>query len=58
MEVMAAVEEVVLVVAEEVVLVVQSRPEEPSNIASLSAVKEATHAPQRVRAKDEAPANM
>ena len=52
MEVVAVVEEIVLVV------VVQSRPEEPSNIASLSAVEEATHAPQRVPVKDDAPANM
>ena len=44
-------------VVEIVVLVVQIRPDEPSNILSLSAV-EVSHAPQSVCAKDDASKNM
>ena len=39
------------------VLVPQIRPDEPSNILSLSAV-EVSHAPQSVCAKDDAPENI
>ena len=49
--------DVVVVVEVVVVLVVQSRPEEPANIPSLSAV-EVSHAPQRDCAKDDAPTNI
>ena len=56
MEVASLLEEVV--VAEVLVLVVvQIRPDEPSNISSLFAV-EVIHAPQSVCAKDDAPLNM
>ena len=58
MEVVLPVEVKTVVVMEVVVLiVVQIRPDEPSNIPSLSAV-EVLHAPQSVRAKDDAPANV
>ena len=52
--IVVVVEVVVLEVVEVVVLVMQSRPDEPSNIPSFSAV-EALHDPQSVCAKDEAP---
>ena len=56
MEVASLLEEVV--VAEVLVLVVvQIRPDEPSNIPSLSAV-EVIHTPQSVCAKDDAPLNI
>ena len=41
-----------------VVLVVQIRPDEPSNIPSLSAVEMSHASPQSVCAKDDAPKNM
>ena len=44
----------VVVVVEVVVLVVQSRPDEPSNISSLSAVG-VSHVPQSVCANFDAP---
>ena len=44
-------------VVEVLALVVQIRPDEPSNIPSLSAV-EVSHAPQSVCAKDDAPEKM
>ena len=47
----------VVVVEVLVLVVVQSRPEEPLNIPSLSAV-EVTHVPQSVCAKDDAPLNI
>ena len=56
MEVVSLLEEVV-VVEVLVLVVVQIRPDEPSNIPFLSAV-EVTHAPQRVCAKDDAPENI
>ena len=46
-----------VVAVEVVVLVVQIRPDEPSNIPSLSAV-EVCHAPQSVWANDDAPVNI
>ena len=49
--------DVTVVVMEALVLVVQSRPDDPSNIPSLSAV-ESLQAPQRVCAKDEAFENI
>ena len=52
--IVVVVEVVVLEVVEVVVLVMQSRPDEPSNILTLSAV-EVLHDPQSVCAKDEAP---
>ena len=52
MESVLLLEEVVVVV-EVLVLSMQIRPDEPSNISSLSAV-EVYHAPQRVCAKDDA----
>ena len=47
----------VAVVVEVLVMVVQIRPDEPSNIALLSAA-EVTHAPQSVCAKDDASENI
>ena len=41
-----------------VVLVVQIRPDEPSNIPSLSAVEMSHASPQSVCAKDDAPKNI
>ena len=56
MEVASLLEEVV--VAEVLVLVVvQIRPDEPSNILTLSAV-DVLHTPQSVCANDDAPENM
>ena len=52
MEVVLLVEVVVVLV-----LVIQIRPDEPSNIPVLSAV-EVYHEPQRVCVKDEAPENI
>ena len=49
--------EVAAVVVEVLILFAHSRPEEPSNIPSLSAV-EVSHAPQSVCLKDEVPANV
>ena len=69
MEVILLSEEVVVRVAEKVVviavvmvvdvlaMIVQIRPDDPSNIPALSAV-EVSHAPQSVCAKDEASLNM
>ena len=54
---MEVLEVVVTVVVEVLILLVQSRPGEPSNILSLSAV-EVSHAPQSVCAKDVAPENI
>ena len=60
-QVQAIVEVVLLlevqVIVEVFILAVQIRPDEPSNIPSLSAV-EAPHLPQSVCAKDDAPENM
>ena len=55
MEVVVPVEGDVMEVV--VLIVVQIRPDEPSNIPSLSAV-EVLHAPQSVCAKDDAPENI
>ena len=49
--------EVLDVVVKAVVLDVQSRPDDPTNISVLSAVK-VLHAPQSVCEKDDAPLNM
>ena len=51
--------EVVVVIAGEVLIpfVAQIRPDEPSNMVSLSAL-EANHAPQSVCVKDDAPENI
>ena len=46
-----------LMVVVALVVVAQIRPDEPRNIPSLFAV-EVCHAPQSVRAKDDAPKNM
>ena len=46
-----------MVFAEALVVAVHIRPDEPSNIRSLSAV-EVSHAPQSVCAKDDASKNM
>ena len=48
---------VMMVILEVVGLAAQIRPGDPSNIPSLSAV-EVSHAPQSVRAKDDAPENI
>ena len=47
----------VVVAMEILILVVQIRPDEPSNIPALSAV-EVIHAPQSVCANDDAPKNI
>ena len=52
-----AIVEVVVVVKVFVLVAVQIRPDEPSNIALLSAF-EVSHTPQSVRAKDDAPENI
>ena len=55
---MEVLEVVVTVVVEVLIPVVQSRPDEPSNIPALPFAVEVSHAPQSVCAKDVAPENI